>query len=167
MEHRLSIFYNSCPSALLVFVKNVLWNRATYSNIFVRDTYISVGNSSRWSSVNQYWFWKIIFSLSIHLLELMSVMAVYDIIVGSNSTVNVGYDHYISIMCSLYSTVRIWVTYVFRFLSIICVHISTGEPLYSRALAHIRAPLFTQPCPHCSHSRAPGEQWTRLCVFTL
>ena len=30
-----------------------------------------------------------------------------------------------------------------------------------------RAPLFTQPCPHCSHSRAPGEQWARLCVFTL
>ena len=28
-------------------------------------------------------------------------------------------------------------------------------------------PLFTQPCPHCSHSRAPGEQWARLCVFTL
>ena len=32
----------------------------------------------------------------------------------------------------------------------------------------------TQPCPivhtavpHCSHSRAPGEQWARLCVFTL
>ena len=21
--------------------------------------------------------------------------------------------------------------------------------------------------PHCSHSRAPGEQWARLCVFTL
>ena len=32
----------------------------------------------------------------------------------------------------------------------------------------------TQPCPivhtavpHCSHSRAPGEQWSRLCEFTL
>ena len=36
-----------------------------------------------------------------------------------------------------------------------------------RVLAHSRAPLFTQPCPHCSHSRAPGEQWARLCVFTL
>ena len=45
--------------------------------------------------------------------------------------------------------------------------ISTGDPLHSRALAHSRAPLFTQPCPHCSHSRAPGEQWARLCVFTL
>ena len=44
---------------------------------------------------------------------------------------------------------------------------STGNPLHSRALAHSRAPLFTQPCPHCSHSRAPGEQWARLCVFTL
>ena len=43
----------------------------------------------------------------------------------------------------------------------------TGDPLHSRALAHSRAPLFTQPCPHCSHSRAPGEQWARLCVFTL
>ena len=42
-----------------------------------------------------------------------------------------------------------------------------GDPLHSRALAHSRAPLFTQPCPHCSHSRAPGEQWARLCVFTL
>ena len=45
--------------------------------------------------------------------------------------------------------------------------IPTGDPLHSRALAHSRAPLFTQPCPHCSHSRAPGEQWARLCVFTL
>ena len=45
--------------------------------------------------------------------------------------------------------------------------IITGDPLHSRALAHSRAPLFTQPCPHCSHSRAPGEQWARLCVFTL
>ena len=44
---------------------------------------------------------------------------------------------------------------------------NTGDPLHSRALAHSRAPLFTQPCPHCSHSRAPGEQWARLCVFTL
>ena len=43
----------------------------------------------------------------------------------------------------------------------------TGDPLHSRALAHSRAPLFTQPCPHCSHSRDPGEQWARLCVFTL
>ena len=43
----------------------------------------------------------------------------------------------------------------------------TGDPLHSRALAHSRAPLLTQPCPHCSHSRAPGEQWARLCVFTL
>ena len=43
----------------------------------------------------------------------------------------------------------------------------TGDPLHSRALAHSRAPLLTQPCPHCSHSRDPGEQWARLCVFTL
>ena len=43
----------------------------------------------------------------------------------------------------------------------------TGDPLHSRALAHSRAPLFTQPCSHCSHSPAPGEQWARLCVFTL
>ena len=43
----------------------------------------------------------------------------------------------------------------------------TGDPLHSRALAHSRAPLFTQPCPHCEHSRAPGEKWARLCVFTL
>ena len=45
--------------------------------------------------------------------------------------------------------------------------IITGDPLHSRALAHSRAPLFTQPCPHCPHSRAPGEQWAPLCVFTL
>ena len=43
----------------------------------------------------------------------------------------------------------------------------TGDPLHSRAFAHSRAPLLTQPCPHCSHSRATGEQWARLCVFTL
>ena len=48
-----------------------------------------------------------------------------------------------------------------------CVTVLTGDPLHSRALAHSRAPLFTQPCTHCSHSRAPGEQWVRLCVFTL
>ena len=47
------------------------------------------------------------------------------------------------------------------------MYIYTVDPLHSRALAHNRAPLFTQPCPHCSHSRAPGEQWPRLCVFTL
>ena len=46
-------------------------------------------------------------------------------------------------------------------------HVIMGDPLHSRALAHSRAPLFTQSCPHCSHSRAPGEQWARLCVFTL
>ena len=49
----------------------------------------------------------------------------------------------------------------------IFLNTTTGDPLHSRALAHSRAPLFTQPCPHCSHSRAPGEQWARLCVFTL
>ena len=48
-----------------------------------------------------------------------------------------------------------------------CLTGITGDPLHSRALAHSRAPLFTQPCPHCSHSRAPAEQWARLCVFTL
>ena len=47
------------------------------------------------------------------------------------------------------------------------MEVITGDPLHSRALAHSRAPLFTQPCHHCSHSRAPGEQWARLCVFTL
>ena len=55
-------------------------------------------------------------------------------------------------------------------ISCICFFVSnciTGDPLHSRALAHSRAPLFTQPCSHCSHSRAPGEQWARLCVFTL
>ena len=46
-------------------------------------------------------------------------------------------------------------------------NIFTGDPLHSQAIAHSRAPLFTQPCPHCSHSRAPGKQWARLCVFTL
>ena len=43
----------------------------------------------------------------------------------------------------------------------------TGDPLHSRAFAHGRAPLLTQPCPHCSHRHALGEQWARLCVFTL
>ena len=43
----------------------------------------------------------------------------------------------------------------------------TGDPLHSRALAHSRAPLFTQPCPRCSHNRASGKQWARLCLFTL
>ena len=43
--------------------------------------------------------------------------------------------------------------------------ILTGDPLHSRALVHSRAPLFTQLCPHCSHSRAPGEQWARLCMY--
>ena len=52
-------------------------------------------------------------------------------------------------------------------LAIMMWQIITGDPLHSRALAHSRAPLFTQPRPHCSHSRAPGEQWARLCVFTL
>ena len=46
------------------------------------------------------------------------------------------------------------------------ISMNTDDPLHSRALAHSRAPLFTQPCPHCSHSRAPWEQWARLCVFT-
>ena len=50
---------------------------------------------------------------------------------------------------------------------VVLYSIFTGDPLHSRALAHSRAPLFSQPCPHCSHSRAPGEQWARLCVFTL
>ena len=55
-----------------------------------------------------------------------------------------------------------WSGYYFSFKNNI-----TGDPLHSRALTDSRAPLFTQPCPHCSHSRAPGEQWARLCVFTL
>ena len=42
-----------------------------------------------------------------------------------------------------------------------------GWPSTQPGIAHSRAPLFTQPCPHCSHSRAPGEQWARQCVFTL
>ena len=56
---------------------------------------------------------------------------------------------------------------VFTFMYPTTADTITGDPLHSRALAHSRAPLFTQPCPHCSHSRAPGEQWARLCVFTL
>ena len=44
---------------------------------------------------------------------------------------------------------------------------TTGDPLHSRALAHSRAPFVHTAVPHCSHSRAPGEQWARLCVFTL
>ena len=47
------------------------------------------------------------------------------------------------------------------------IHIITGDPLHSRVLADSCAPLLTQPCTHCSHSRAPGEQWAGLCVFTL
>ena len=46
-------------------------------------------------------------------------------------------------------------------------HYLTGDPLHSRALAHSRAPLLTQSCPHCSHSRAPGEKWAQLCVFYI
>ena len=67
-----------------------------------------------------------------------------------------------------------WHIYIFRQISERCsrghiqiTHILTGDPLHSRALAHSRAQLFTQPCPHCSHSRTPGEQWARLCVFAL
>ena len=64
----------------------------------------------------------------------------------------------------------IWAIYSFicSFLQfILCFVNHTGDPLHGQALAHSRAPLFTQPCPHCSHSRAPEEQWARLCVFTL
>ena len=52
-------------------------------------------------------------------------------------------------------------------LGVLIVKVFTGDPLLSRAVAHSLAPLLTQPCPHCSHSRALGEQWARLCVFTL
>ena len=41
--------------------------------------------------------------------------------------------------------------------SVYLQYISTGDPLHSRALAHSRAPLLTQPYPHCSQSRAPGN----------
>ena len=60
----------------------------------------------------------------------------------------------------------VWRKYHPHFVYNIYMYI-TGDPLHSRALAHSRAPLFTQPWPHCSHSRAPGEQWARLCAFTL
>ena len=47
---------------------------------------------------------------------------------------------------------------------IITVTIITADPLQSRALAHSRAPLFKQPCPHCSHSRA-RENNEHGCVY--
>ena len=83
-----------------------------------------------------------------------------------------------ALMSSNAENVSIWCHAVYKhtFLSdcqeiitlwIIIISKHTGDPLHSRALAHSRAPLFTQPCPHCSHSRAPGEQWARLCLFTL
>ena len=62
---------------------------------------------------------------------------------------------------------NIWLVLCCIMMGFLCRPLSTGDPLHSRALAHSRAPLFTQPCPHCSHRRAPGEQWARLCVFTL
>ena len=65
-------------------------------------------------------------------------------------------------LCLHIMCIYTWITDVH-----IYIYIYTGDPLHSRALAHSRAPLFTQPCPHCSHSRAPGEQWAGLCVFTL
>ena len=43
---------------------------------------------------------------------------------------------------------------------------------HSVSLSISRVTLYTAghlhtAVPHCSHSRAPGEQWARLCVFTL
>ena len=61
----------------------------------------------------------------------------------------------------------IFLCYKYSGVSIYDKNTLTGDPLHSRALAHSRAPLFTQPCPHCSQNHAPGEQWARLCVFTL
>ena len=41
--------------------------------------------------------------------------------------------------------------------------INTGDPLHSRALAHSRAPLFTQPCP-IVHTAVPRENNDHGCV---
>ena len=73
------------------------------------------------------------------------------------------------IKCPIYSSTRKWCLCIVSspHLGDKSIKTDTGDPLHSRALAHSRAPLFTQPCSHCSYSRAPGEQWARLCVFTL
>ena len=75
--------------------------------------------------------------------------------------------YYPSMFCFIFSTHLLSLCALMTFLFLYISPQLTGDPLHSRALAHSRAPLFTQPCPHCSHSRAQGEQWARLCVFTL
>ena len=42
--------------------------------------------------------------------------------------------------------------------------IFTGDPLHSRALAHSRAPLFTQPCPGRTMSTAVCIYVAGLCA---
>ena len=68
--------------------------------------------------------------------------------------VGLNYMPYVFICCT-YSYHIVWLTK-----SAVCSFVllgTTGDPLHSRALAHSRAPLFTQPCPHCSHNRENNE----------
>ena len=47
-------------------------------------------------------------------------------------------------------------------------HIETGTKHWlNQGWPSTQPGTCTQPRSHCSHSRAPGEQWARLCVFTL
>ena len=56
----------------------------------------------------------------------------------------------------------LWPRLLFEVKSFVCNHVNkpstmrviTGDPLHSRALAHSRAPLFTQPCPGRTMSTA-------------
>ena len=42
----------------------------------------------------------------------------------------------------------------------------TGDPLHNRALAHSRAPLFTQPCPPLFTQPCPGRTMsTAVCIY--